>query len=397
MASFRTLDGVDVKDRRVLVRVDLNVPIHDGQVTDATRVDRILPTIRELASRGARVILLAHFDRPKGKVVPQMSLRPVAPALWQRLGQPVAFASDCVGPVAQGAVRRLGAGQVLLLENTRFHKGEEDNDPAFTDELAALGEIYVADAFSCSHRAHASTEGIAHRLPTYAGRCMQQELEALESALSNPARPAAAVVGGAKVSTKLDVLNHLTAKVDLLVIGGAMANTFLLAEGIPVGRSLAEPDLVDTAREIRAAAIRNRCRILLPIDAVVAERLSADVTTAIVDVRAVPADRMILDVGPATVAGINAALAGCRTVMWNGPLGAFETRPFDHATVSVAHTVASLTRSGALKSFAGGGDTVAALNHAGVGGDFTYVSTAGGAFLEWIEGKTLPGVAVLAA
>ncbi|MEC9346697.1 MAG: phosphoglycerate kinase [Pseudomonadota bacterium] len=396
MASFRTLDGVDVAGKRVLVRVDLNVPIHDGQVTDATRVDRILPTIRELSGRGARVVLLAHFDRPKGKVVPEMSLRPVAPALWQRLGRPVAFAADCIGPEAEGAVRRLGPGEVLLLENTRFHKGEEDNDPAFVDALAGLGEVFVSDAFSCSHRAHATTEGLAHRLPTYAGRCMQQELEALESALSNPSRPAAAVVGGAKVSTKLDVLNHLTEKVDLLVIGGAMANTFLLAEGVEVGRSLAEPDLLDTAREIRAAAERNNCRILLPVDGVIAERLSADVATATVKMGEVPADRMILDVGPATIQAINAALSGCRTVMWNGPLGAFETRPFDHATVSVAHAVASLTRSGTLKSFAGGGDTVAALNHAGVGDDFTYVSTAGGAFLEWIEGKTLPGVAALA-
>lgn len=395
MSGFRTLDDLDVAGRRVLVRVDLNVPVRDGQVTDATRIERVAPTITELSDKGAKVVLLAHFGRPKGERKPDLSLAPVAEAVAALIGRDVRFADDCVGSVAEAAVGALSDGQILLLENTRFHAGEEKNDPELARQMAALGDLYVNDAFSCAHRAHVSTEGLTRHLPSAAGRCMQAELEALQGALAQPERPAAALVGGAKVSTKLDVLDNLTGKVDLLIIGGAMANTFLMAQGVDVGRSLAEPDLLDTAREILAAAERNGCEILLPEDAAVAAGLEDGANAVTVGIAEVPTDRMILDVGPASIDAVVRRLETCRTLMWNGPMGAFEFPPFDRATVEVAKAAARLTQDGRLNSVAGGGDTVAALNHAGVGEAFSYVSTAGGAFLEWIEGKTLPGVAAL--
>lgn len=395
MSGFRTLDDLDVAGRRVLVRVDLNVPVRDGQVTDATRIERVAPTITELSDKGAKVVLLAHFGRPKGERKPDLSLAPVAEAVAALIGREVGFADDCVGSVAEAAVGALSDGQILLLENTRFHAGEEKNDPELAGQMAALGDLYVNDAFSCAHRAHVSTEGLTKHLPSAAGRCMQAELEALQGALAQPERPAAALVGGAKVSTKLDVLDNLAGKVDLLIIGGAMANTFLMAQGVDVGRSLAEPDLLDTAREILAAAERNGCEILLPEDAAVAAGLEDGANAVTVGIADVPADRMILDVGPASIDAVVRRLEACRTLMWNGPMGAFEFPPFDRATVEVAKAAARLTLEGRLNSVAGGGDTVAALNHAGVGEAFSYVSTAGGAFLEWIEGKTLPGVAAL--
>lgn len=393
--GFRTLDQVAVRGRRVLLRADLNVPVRDGRVTDTTRIDRLLPTIRELSEKGARVIVLSHFDRPKGKRVPEMSLAPMAPALSSGLGRFVAFAGDCVGEVAERTVATMHDGDVALLENTRFHAGEEKNDPDLARAIASLGEIYVNDAFSAAHRAHASTEGVARLLPAYAGRLMQAELEALEKALGNPARPVVAIVGGAKVSTKLDLLGNLVGRVDTLVIGGAMANTFLAAQGASVGRSLQEADLHATAREILAKAEATKCRILLPSDLVVAAEFRPGAPSATVAASAVPEGRMALDVGPATVSAIAAALRAARTLVWNGPLGAFETPPFDAATVAAARDAAALTASGALLSVAGGGDTVAALRHAGVAEAFSYVSTAGGAFLEWLEGKELPGVAAL--
>jgi phosphoglycerate kinase len=381
----------------VLLRADLNVPMQDGKVSDLTRLERLSPTIRELAEKGAKVLVLSHFDRPKGRRVPEMSLRPVAEALGSVLGRPVGFAEDCIGEPARRAVAAMQPGDVVVLENTRFHAGEEQNDPAFADALAELGDVYVNDAFSAAHRAHASTEALAHRLPAYAGRLMQAELEALDKALGNPVRPLAAIVGGAKVSTKLDLLGNLVGRVDHLIIGGAMANTFLAARGVAVGRSRQEPELHDTARGIEAKARAAGCAILLPIDAVVARELRAGAPSETVLIDAVPADAMILDVGPLTTAAILERLAACRTLVWNGPLGAFETPPFDAATVRVAKGVAGLTKAGQLLSVAGGGDTVAALRHAGVAEALTYVSTAGGAFLEWMEGKTLPGVAALAA
>ncbi len=395
--AFRTLDGVAVAGKRVLLRADLNVPAKDGKISDLTRIERLCPTIRELAAAGARVVVCSHFARPKGKRVPEMSLAPVAAALAEVLGRKVAFADDCIGEAAEAAVAAMANGDVLVLENTRFHVGEEANDPAFAAALAKLADLYVNDAFSAAHRAHASTEGVAHLLPSCAGRLMQVELEALESALSHPERPVAAVVGGAKVSTKIELLGNLVQKVDVLVIGGAMANTFLAAQGLAVGTSLQEAEMHATARDILAKAKAAGCDVLLPVDAVVAEALRADVHTAIVAVTAVPADRMILDVGPATVAMFNQRLASLRTLVWNGPLGAFETPPFDAATVGLARTVAAATKAGKLRSVAGGGDTVSALRHAGVLEQMSYVSTAGGAFLEWMEGKTLPGVAALAA
>lgn len=395
LSAFQTIDDLEVAGRRVLVRVDLNVPVRDGIVGDTTRIERVLPTIRDLSERGAKVVLLAHFDRPKGRIVPEMSLRPVAAALQGLLGQNVGFGEDCIGARAETAISAMDNGDVVLLENTRFHSGEEKNDKGFADRLAAMGDLFVADAFSCAHRAHASTEGLARRLPSAAGRCMQAELEALQAALSEPERPAAALVGGAKVSTKLDVLTNLTAKVDLLIIGGAMANTFLLAQGKDVGASLAEPDLVEVAAKILEQAQANGCDVLLPVDAVVATKLEKGVATETVAIDAVGADRMILDVGPDSAAEAVRRIGECRTLMWNGPMGAFEFPPFDAATVTVARAAAKQTRAGKLRSVAGGGDTVAALNHAGVADDFSYVSTAGGAFLEWIEGKELPGVAVL--
>jgi phosphoglycerate kinase len=393
--SVRTLDGVAVAGQRVLLRVDLNVPVRDGRITDLTRIERLLPTVRELSDNGARVVLLSHFDRPKGKIVPHMSLAPVAHALSEVLHRRVLFAEDCVGARAAAAVEALRPGDILVLENTRFHPGEEADDPAFAAGLAALGDIYVNDAFSVAHRAHASTHGLAKRLPAYAGRLMQQELEALDRALGRPERPVAAIVGGSKISTKLELLGNLCARVDLLVIGGAMANTFLAAEGVSVGASLQEPGMHATARQIVARAREAGCTIVLPVDALTAREFRADPPTQIVPIDQVPEDAMILDVGPATVSLLIARLAGLRTLVWNGPLGAFETPPFDTATVALAKAVAAATQAGHLLSVAGGGDTVAALRHAGVIDELSYVSTAGGAFLEWLEGKMLPGVVVL--
>lgn len=394
--TFKTLDDLgNLSGRRALVRVDLNVPMDGNRVTDTTRIDRVLPTIRELADKGARVVLLAHFGRPKGAVMPEMSLAPVAAALTERLGQPVAFAADCIGDLATSLIDGLKDGDVALIENTRFHAGEEKNDGAFADALAALGDIYVNDAFSAAHRAHASTEGLARRLPAYAGRTMQAELEALASALTTPVRPVLAVVGGAKVSSKIDLLENLVKKVDMLVIGGGMANTFLAAKGISVGKSLCEHDLADTARRIMDAAATAGCEIVLPVDAVVAREFKAGAASETVAVDAVPADAMILDVGAASIDNVRAKIDAAATLVWNGPLGAFEIEPFDAATVAAARHAAGRTRAGSLTTVAGGGDTVAALNHAGVADDFSYVSTAGGAFLEWLEGKALPGVVAL--
>ena len=395
--TYRTIDALDAKGKRVLLRADLNVPVADGKVTDATRLERLTPTITELAGKGAKVIVLSHFDRPKGKRVPEMSLKPIAAALGDVLGRPVAFADDCIGEPAVTAVAALPEGGVLVLENTRYHAGEEKNDPGFAAELAKLGDAFVNDAFSAAHRAHASTEGLAHRLPAYAGRLMQAELEALEAALGNPARPVMAIVGGAKVSTKLELIGNLSRRVDALVIGGAMANTFLAAQGFDVGRSLQEAEMHETALRMLAEAKDAGCEILLPDDVVVATEFKAGAHAQVAKVNAIPHGTMALDVGPHAVATLEAKLAAVKTLVWNGPLGAFETPPFDAATVAVAQQAAKLTRAGALKSIAGGGDTVAALKHAGVSGDMSYVSSAGGAFLEWLEGKTLPGVAALSA
>ncbi len=395
---FKTLDDIDVAGRCVLVRGDLNVPMRDGAVTDATRLDRLAPTIETLIVKGAKVVVMSHFGRPKGAVVPEMSLRPVAAALSVALGgRPVAFATDCIGALAQAAVDALAPDGVLLLENLRFHAEEEANDAGFAAGLAALGDIYVNDAFSAAHRAHASIDAIARLLPSAAGLNMEAELKALGAALENPVRPLAAIVGGAKVSSKLDVLGHLVASVDRLIIGGGMANTFLFAQGVAVGASLCEKDLADTARDILARAAKAGCTIVLPVDAVVAAEFREGAASTTVSVNAVPADRMILDFGPQSIAAIEAHLAECRTLVWNGPLGAFEVSPFDTATVAVARAAARLTAAGTLTTVAGGGDTVAALVHAGVADDFSYVSTAGGAFLEWLEGRELPGVAVLNA
>ena len=395
MARFRTLEDFDPKGKRVLLRADLNLPVKDGKITDRTRIERLAPTLRELLDKGARLILCSHFGRPKGKRDPEMSLRPMAEALSAALNRPVAFVEDCVGPEAEAAAARLGDGEALLLENTRFHAGEEENDPALAQGLARLADVYVNDAFSAAHRAHASTEGVARLLPSYAGRLMQAELEALDAALGNPSRPVVAIVGGAKVSTKLDLLGNLSKKVDVLVIGGAMANTFIAAQGHGVGKSLQEAEMHDTARRILEEARTGHCEILLPLDVVVAAAFAPNVPTREVGAESIPADTMALDVGPDTVAAIEARLRQASTLVWNGPLGAFETPPFDSATVAVAQTVAGLVQSSGLKAIAGGGDTVAALKHAGVAERMTYVSAAGGAFLEWLEGKTLPGVAVL--
>jgi phosphoglycerate kinase len=393
--GWKTLDDMDLKAKVVLTRVDINVPVEDGRVTDATRIEKIVPTVRDILARGGKPVLLAHFDRPKGKVVPSMSLAQLVPSLQAALGLPVAFASDCVGAPAKQAVAALTDGGVLLLENTRFHAAEEANDPVFAASLAALGQVYCNDAFSAAHRAHASTEGMARLLPSCAGRLMEAELRALEAALGSPERPVVAVVGGAKVSTKLDLLANLIRKVEHLVIGGGMANTFLVAQGVEVGKSLAERDMADTARTILANAGEAGCTIHLPVDIVVAREFKAGAASEVLPVTACPADAMILDAGPATVAAAARVFGQCRTLIWNGPLGAFEIAPFDAATVAAANEAARLTNAGALVSVAGGGDTVAALNQAGVAGDFTFISTAGGAFLEWMEGKTLPGVAAL--
>jgi phosphoglycerate kinase len=396
MPDFQTLDELDVAGKRVLLRADLNVPMANGAVSDTTRLDRLTPTIVELADRGARVVVVSHFDRPKGRRVPEMSLAPVAAALERSLGRTISFAVDCIGESAEAAVGALADGDVLVLENLRFHPGEEANDPAFARALADLADFYVNDAFSAAHRAHASTEAVAHLLPSAAGRLMQAELDALAAALTSPERPLAAIVGGAKISTKLDLLGNLVARVDKLVIGGGMANTFLNAAGTNVGASLCEREMADTARAIVRKAKAAGCEIVLPVDAVIAAEFKAGSPAATVAIDAVPVNHMILDVGPATVAALTKLLAGCRTLVWNGPLGAFEIAPFDAGTNAVAREAAALTKAGRLRSVAGGGDTVAALRHAGAIDDFSYVSSAGGAFLEWLEGKTLPGVAALA-
>ena len=395
---FRTLkDAGDLTGKRVLLRVDLNVPVRDGKVTDATRIERIAATIKALSDAGAKVAILAHFERPKGKRVPEMSLKPIAPAVAKIVGRPVAFADDCVGAEAEAAVKELKNGSIVLLENTRFHAGEEENDEGFVASLAKVGDIYVNDAFSAAHRAHASTEGLAHKLPAYAGLAMQEELEALDHALGNPKRPVVAIIGGAKISSKLELLGNLIQKVDALVIGGGMANTFLAAKGVAIGKSLNEPDLEKTAKQIMLSAADTGCAIVLPSDVVAASAFEANAPHATVGADNVPGDRMILDVGEKSVAAINEWIDKAATLVWNGPLGAFEKEPFDRGTVAAAKHAAARTREGKLLSVAGGGDTVAALNHAGIADDFTYVSTAGGAFLEWMEGKALPGVEALRA
>ena len=394
--AFKTIDDLnDISGKRVLVRVDINVPMDDGRVTDVTRVERIKPTVMELVGKGAKVILMAHFGRPKGEVVSSMSLEPVVSTLSDVFGLPVAFSSDCCGEPANSAIAAMNNGDVLLLENTRFHPCEEKNNPPFGKELAELGDIFINDAFSAAHRAHASTVGITEHLPSYAGRTMQAELEALERGLGQPKQPVMAIVGGAKISTKLDLIGNLVAKVDHLVIGGGMANTFLAALGLGVGKSLCEHDLAETARNILAKASAENCEIILPSDVVVAESFAANSPNKVVAADSVPSDMMILDAGPETVSLISDRIKSSNTLVWNGPLGAFEIEPFDKATVDAAQVAAIETKAGNLVSVAGGGDTVSALNHAKVSADFTYVSTAGGAFLEWMEGKTLPGVAAL--
>jgi phosphoglycerate kinase len=394
---FRSLDQADLAQKRALVRVDFNVPMQDGAVSDDTRLRAALPTIEKLRSGGAKVILLAHFDRPKGKRIASMSLGPIAGPLAALLGVPVAFTDDCIGQEAETAVAAMKAGDVLLLENLRYHSGEEANDPAFAKALARLGDLYVNDAFSAAHRAHASTEGLARLIPAYAGEAMRRELEALEKALGKPERPVLGIVGGSKVSTKLDLLKNLVTRLDRLAIGGGMANTFLFAQGWDVGASYCEKDLADTAREIMSLAAASGCELLLPIDIVVAEKMEPGAPARTRALGAVESDERILDAGPQSVARLVAAMEASKTLIWNGPLGVFEMPPFDRATVAAAKAAAKLTQSGALVAVAGGGDTVSALNHAGVAADLTFVSTAGGAFLEWMEGKTLPGVAALEA
>ena len=397
MPKFNTIDDLEVRGKRVLVRADLNTPMKDGAVIDTTRIERSLTTILELADARAQVIVMSHFGRPKGEVVPEMSLKPVAEALGHAAGHGIAFAPDCIGEEAERVAAAVSDGDIVVLENLRFHAEEEANDHDFAGKLAELGHLYVNDAFSCAHRAHASTTAIAALLPTAAGRLMQAELRALEGALETPEHPVGAVVGGAKVSTKIDLLQNLVEKVDALVIGGGMANTFLAARGVDVGKSLCEHDLADTARAIDAAAKKAGCEIVLPVDGVVAKKFEAGAENEVVDVDAIPSDSMMLDVGPKTVEAVKAWITKADTLVWNGPLGAFEIEPFDKATVEAARHAAARTREGLLVSVAGGGDTVSALNHAGVAQDFTYVSTAGGAFLEWMEGKELPGVKALGA
>ena len=395
MTAFKTLSDVKLSGERVLTRVDLNVPMDKGVITDATRIERILPTLREISQKGGKVILLAHFGRPKGGPDKENSLEPVASALANQLGRPVNFASDCIGGPAEAAIAKMHDGDVLLLENTRFHKGEETNDPAFVAELAKLGDIYVNDAFSAAHRAHASTEGLAHKLPAFAGRTMEAELNALGKALEKPVHPVAAIVGGAKVSSKLELLGNLVKKVDMLIIGGGMANTFLAAQGKAVGKSLCEHELLDTARAILTTAQKAGCEIVLPVDAVIAQAFKARAPNRTVSIDQIGPDDMMLDIGAASVGLVEAKLGQARTLVWNGPFGAFELEPFDRGTIAIAQAAAALTKAGKLLTVAGGGDTVSALNHAGVADDFTYISTAGGAFLEWLEGKSLPGVDAL--
>ena len=399
MTQFRTLDDApSLTGKTALVRVDFNVPMEDGKVTDDTRLRVALPTIQRLRDAGAKVALLAHFDRPKGQVVPSMSLKPVVQPLSDLLGAPVRFAEDCIGPAAVHAIRDLDTGGVVLLENVRFHAAEEANDLVFAQKLADLGDLYVNDAFSAAHRAHASTEGIAHHIPAYAGESMRRELDALDAALGNPVKPVIGIVGGAKVSTKLDLLQNLVGKLDYLAIGGGMANTFLYAQGIDIGGSLAERDMADTARAIMAEAEAKGCELLLPIDVVVATEVKPGAATRTLKAGdALTADDKILDAGPETVVRLIAAMDGSKTLIWNGPLGVFEVPPFDAATVAAAEHAAARVKAGALTAVAGGGDTVAAMNHAGVAQDLTFVSTAGGAFLEWMEGKELPGVEALRA
>ena len=395
MSKFMTIDDLDVAGKRTLVRVDLNVPMKDGKVTDDTRIRAVAPTIKELSDKGAKVLLLAHFGRPKGEKNPDMSLEPVAGPLSEAVGKPVAFVSDCIGDTVAEAVAKMADGDIALLENTRYYKGEEKNEEDFVAALAANGDVYVNDAFSAAHRAHGSTEGLAHKMPAAAGRAMQKELDALEAALGSPKRPVVAVVGGAKVSTKIDLLENLVSKVDGLVIGGGMANTFLAAKGVDVGKSLCEHDLAETARRILIAAEAAGCAIVLPEDAVVAKEFAPGAANETVALDAIPSDAMMLDVGPASIKAVTAKIDEAATLVWNGPLGAFEIPPFDAATVAAARHAAERTKAGDLLSVAGGGDTVAALKHAGVKDDFTYVSAAGGAFLEWMEGKPLPGVEAL--
>ena len=394
--KLKTTQGVDVNNKRVLVRADLNVPVKNGKVTDATRLERLVAGLQDLSQRGAKVIVLSHFGRPKSGPEAEFSLKPVADALSALLGKPVAFGADCVGAAAEKTIAAMKAGDIAVLENLRFHKGEEKNDAAFAGELAKLGDIFVGDAFSCAHRAHASTEGLTHHLPAYAGPLLMEEINALRAALENPQRPVAAVVGGMKVSTKIEVLTNLVAKVDKLVVAGGMANTFLQSMGRMTGQSITEPEFHSTAREIMAEAKEKGCELILPLDAVVADAFAEGLETKIVSIHKVPFDKMILDVGPETIAHLSKVLEGCKTVLWNGPMGAFEIRDFATGTFEVAKKVAELTKAGKMTSVAGGGDTVAALNAAGVTADFTYVSTAGGAFLEWLEGRELPGIAALA-
>ncbi|PCI38607.1 MAG: phosphoglycerate kinase [Rhodospirillaceae bacterium] len=397
MSNFKTIDDLDVSGKRVLLRADLNVPMQDGKPSDTTRIDRTVPTIKELTARGAKVIIVTHFGRPKGEVVPDLTVKPVADAMASALGCDVAFATDTIGDNAKAVVAAMNDGDVAMLENVRFHAGETDNDDAFASELASLGDFFVNDAFSTAHRAHASTEALARKLPAAAGRLMQAELEALGSALGSPVKPVAAVVGGAKVSTKMEVLGNLSKKVDMIIIGGGMANTFLYAQGHDVGISLCEKDMADEAKKIIATAAENGCEIVLPVDVVVASQFAANAANEAVDIDAIPSDKMALDIGPKSIADVEARLATCKTLVWNGPFGAFEIEPFDVGTNSAAQAAARLTKAGQLTSVAGGGDTVAALVKAGAADDFSYISTAGGAFLEWIEGKTLPGVAALEA
>jgi phosphoglycerate kinase len=394
MPLLRTLDQAALSGKRVLVRIDLNVPMENGKVSDDTRVRAAAPTIREITDKGGKAILLSHFGRPKGRDE-KLSLKPLVPALSAVVGAPIAFAADCIGTEAERAVATLRNGEILLLENTRFHPGEEKNAADFVQALARLGDIYVNDAFSAAHRAHASTEGLAHRLPAYAGRSMQSEIEALSRVLENPERPVTAIVGGAKISTKLELLGNLMAKVDFLIIGGAMANTFLAAQGKPIGKSLSESDMRDIAKKILAAAKDKGCTLVLPVDVVVAQKFEAGAPSRVAALDAVGADDLILDIGPRSAEQAISTLARSKTLLWNGPVGAFELEPFDTGTIRFAEAAAELTAAGKLISVAGGGDTVAALNKAGAAARFTYVSTAGGAFLEWLEGKQLPGVEVL--
>ena len=394
MAKFNTIKDLDAAGKVVFVRADLNVPFKDGKVTDTTRIDRFVPTVKALTDKGAKVVIASHFGRPKGQVVPDMSLGQIVADVEKALGQKIVFVDDCIGDKVAAAIKAMKNGDVVMLENLRFYAQEEKNDPDFAAKLAENVDIYVNDAFSCAHRAHASTEGMAKLKPNAAGLLMQAELEALDAALGNPVRPVAAIVGGAKVSTKLDLLGNLVAKVDKLVIGGGMANTFLFAKGVDVGNSLCEKEMADTAREIMKKAEAAKCEIILPVDVVVAKEFAENAENKTVDANAVPADMMILDIGPKSVAEINKKLAECKTVIWNGPVGAFEIKPFNKATFAIAEAVADMTAKG-LKSIGGGGDTVSALKKAGVAGKLSYLSAAGGAFLEWMEGKTLPGVKVL--